>query len=78
MKIKNFKGQTNITGDRIAQARKELGLTQKELAEGMQSRGIELEHDAISRIELGIRFVADYELLILSDLLGRDLDWFLM
>ncbi len=78
MKIHDFKGQKNIIAPRLKEARTELKITQEELASELQSRGITIERDSVSRIELGTRFVTDYELLILSEILGRDVEWFLM
>ncbi len=74
MKIYDFNGKKNITGTRIKEARKKLGLTQEELAARLQTRGVVIERDSISRIEIGTRFVADYELLALCDALGVSAD----
>ena len=40
------------------------------LAAKLQIEGINIERDSISRIEIGTRFVADYELLILCKILN--------
>ena len=77
MKIYDFQGKKNICGLRLKQARKEMQLSQLELAERMQANGITLERDSISRIEIGTRFVADYELMMFSHLLEREVEWFL-
>ncbi len=69
MKIYDYKGKKNICGERIAEARKKQGLTQDNLAAKMQIEGVVIERDSISRIEIGTRFVADYELLILCKVL---------
>ncbi len=74
MKIYDFNGKKNITGERIKEIRKRLGLTQEELAARLQTRGVMLERDSISRIEIGTRFVADYELLALCRSLGVSAD----
>ena len=70
MKIYDFNGNKNICGLRVKEARKRLGLTQDELAAKLQVSGVEIERNSISRIESGTRFVADYELLILSKILN--------
>lgn len=70
MKIYDYKGRKNICGERVMQARKALKLTQENLAARLQIEGIIIERDSISRIELGTRFVADYELLILCKVLN--------
>ena len=76
MKIYDFQGKKNICGERLKEARKAMKLTQAELADEMQKRGITLERDSISRIEIGTRFISDYELLIFSQILERDINYF--
>ena len=70
MKIYDFNGRKNICGKRIKEARKSQGLSQEMLAAQLQVEGINIERDSISRIEIGTRFVADYELLILCKILN--------
>ncbi len=77
MKIYDFDGRKNISGDRIREARVKRHLSQTDLAAKLQVEGITLERDSISRIEIGTRFVADYELLAFSKLLGVDIRWLL-
>lgn len=61
MKIYDFNGKKNISGERIREARIKMHLSQKALAVRLKLEGVELERDCISRIEIGTRFVADYE-----------------
>lgn len=70
MKIYDYNGKKNICGERIKEARKKLKLSQENLAAKLQVEGIIIERDSISRIEIGTRFVADYELLVLSKILN--------
>ena len=70
MKIYDFDGKKNICGKRIKEARKKAGLTQDNLAAKLQLEGVILERDSVSRIEIGTRFVADYELLALCKILN--------
>ena len=70
MKIYDYNGKKNICGKRIKEARKKLKLSQENLAAKLQVEGITIERDSISRIEIGTRFVADYELLILCKILN--------
>ena len=42
-----------------------------------QVEGVMLERDSISRIEVGERFVADYELRVFAKVLGVDVKWLL-
>ncbi|MCR5657317.1 MAG: helix-turn-helix domain-containing protein [Butyrivibrio sp.] len=77
MKIYDFQGKKNICGQRLKEARKTKKLSQLELAEEVQKHGITLERDSVSRIELGTRFVPDYELMIFAQILEKDVEWFL-
>ena len=70
MKIYDFNGSKNICGKRVKEARKRMKLSQKDLAARLQVSGINIERDSVSRIEIGTRFVADYELLILCKILN--------
>lgn len=70
MKIYHFNGSKNICGERVKEARKKLRLSQENLAAKLQLEGVVIERDSISRIELGTRFVADYEILVLCKILN--------
>ena len=77
MKIYDYLGKKNISGERIKDARLLKRLTQSDIAAKMQLEGIILERDSISRIEIGTRFVADYELYSFSKILGVSVEWLL-
>ena len=77
MKIYDFNGRKNICGDKVREARQKQHMSQSDLAAKLQVNGIILERDSISRIESGTRFVADYELLILSKVLKVEMLWLL-
>lgn len=77
MKIYDFNGKKNICGERIHEARTRQRLSQADLAARLQIAGIIIERDSVSRIEIGTRFVADYELMILADVLSVSVDWLL-
>lgn len=70
MKIYDFEGKKNICGKRVREARKRVGLSQTDLAAKLQVLGVIIECNSISRIESGTRFVADYELRALSEILN--------
>ena len=70
MKIYDFNGSKNICGRRVKEARRALNLSQEELAARLQVEGVNIERDSVSRIEIGTRFVADYEILILCKILN--------
>lgn len=74
MKIYTYKGKENLCGDRIRIERLKKRMTQMELAAKIQLQGITLERDSISRIEIGTRFVTDYELKLFAKVLNVTVD----
>jgi transcriptional regulator with XRE-family HTH domain len=52
-------------------------MTQSDLAAQLQLAGIIMERDSISRIEIGTRFVADYEIRELAKILKVSVAWLL-
>ena len=77
MKIYDFNGKKNICGERVHEARRRLKLSQAELAARLQVAGVNIERDSVSRIEIGTRFVADYEIVALARALGVTTDYLL-
>ena len=77
MKIYDYNGKKNICGRRIREARFKRQLTQSDLAAQMQINGVIIERDSISRIEIGMRFVTDYELKVFSKVLKVETTWLL-
>lgn len=75
MKIYDFNGKKNISGERIREARIKMHLSQKALAVRLKLEGVELERDCISRIEIGTRFVADYEIKMIAKTLNVSVLW---
>ena len=75
LKIYDFGGAKNISGERIHQARTTKRLSQADLAARMQVNGVTIEREAISKIETGDRFVADYELKVFAEVLGVTMEW---
>jgi transcriptional regulator with XRE-family HTH domain len=67
---KSRDGRNNICGQRIASYRKSTGKSQRELADALQLMGLDLDKNAIQRIEAGKRFVTDIELTYLTRVLG--------
>lgn len=63
-KNKNINGKNNICGDNIAKLRKAYvpKMSQRILAEKMQLLGLDMDKNAVQRIESGQRFVTDIEL----------------
>lgn len=77
MKIYDYNGKKNICGDRLREARVVRRLRQEDLAAQIQLKGINMERDSISRIEIGTRFVSDFELKIFAEVLGVSVNWLL-
>ncbi len=77
MKIYDFNGKKNICGKRVREARIKNKLSQADLAARLQVNGIMIERDSISRIEIGTRFVADYELMAMAEIFGVSTEWLL-
>ena len=69
--------QVHPSGQRIREARIKLHWSQKALAVRLKLEGVELERDSISRIEIGTRFVADYEIKMLAKVLNTSVTWLL-
>lgn len=59
-------GRNNICGKNIAILRKGMRLSQRELADKMQLAGIDIDKNAVQRIECGKRFVTDIEVVAFS------------
>lgn len=74
---KNKNGTSNnIAGKNIAKIRKNTTpvMSQRALADKMQLFGIDLDKNAIQRIESGKRFITDIELLAFSKVLNTSLE----
>ena len=72
-----FHGKKNICGDRIRMARLEKRLSQTDLANLLQLQGVPAERDIISRMEMGDRLVADYEVVTIAEVLDVPVLWLL-
>ena len=71
---KSQDGQNNICGTQIAILRKEMKISQRQLADALQLAGLDVDKNAIQRIEAGKRFVTDIELVYLVKVLNTTLD----
>ena len=68
---KSKDGKNNICGDQIAKYRKELGISQKKLADKLQLAGLDVDKNAVQRMESGQRFITDIELVFISRVLNK-------
>ena len=59
-------GRNNLVGLSIARRRKEMHVSQRELADRLTVIGLDVDKNAVQRIESGQRFVTDIEMLYLS------------
>lgn len=75
MKIYDFDGKKNVSGDRIHQLRTSRRISQAALAVQMQLNGVAIEREAISKIETGDRFITDYELMSFAKIFGVSMEW---
>lgn len=60
---KTCDGLNNVCGKNIAKYRTALKISQRQLADKMQLVGIDIDKNAIQRIECGKRFVTDIEII---------------
>lgn len=68
---KAFDGSNNICGKNISVFRKELKVSQRQFADLLQINGLDIDKNAIQRIESGQRFVTDIELVTISKVLNK-------
>ena len=66
---KSIDGKNNICGTKIAKYRKAQGKSHREFADELQLIGLDVDKNAIQRIEAGKRFVTDIELVYLAKVL---------
>lgn len=69
MKKIQFFDKKNVVGDNVRLYRVKCQLTQQELASKMQTLGVNMDQQMISRIESNDRIVTDYELACLCHIL---------
>ena len=71
-------GKNNLCGANISKFRKEMKLSQRELADRMQLVGIDIDKNAIQRIECGKRFVTDIEIIAFAKIFNVSFDELLL
>lgn len=59
-------GTNNIAGIRVTELRKGLRISQRELADRLAVIGLNIDKNAVQRIESGQRFITDIELVYLA------------
>ncbi len=75
-KNKSDTGKNNLCGEKIYALRKQYvpKMSQRILAEQLQINGIDVDKNAVQRIESGERFVTDIELKILAKIFNTTCD----
>ena len=71
------RGDRNIVGARVTEARLSQGMKQNELLARLQTAGIDMSTPALSLLEGQKRPVSDIELNALADILKVSVDWLL-
>lgn len=75
-KNKSKSGKNNICGEKVYILRKQQvpKMSQRILAEKLQLKGIDVDKNAIQRIESGERFVTDIEIKVLAEIFNISVD----
>lgn len=75
-KNRSDSGKNNLCGENVASIRKSMEpkMSQRALAEKLQLLGLDIDKNAVQRIECGKRFVTDIELKALSNALEVKVD----
>ncbi len=75
-KNKSKSGKNNISGEKIYYLRKSHipKMSQRILADKLQLKGIDLDKNAIQRIESGERFVTDIEIKAIAETFNMSID----
>lgn len=71
-------GLNNICGKNISRLRIDLGISQRALADKMQLVGMDIDKNAIQRIECGKRFVTDIEIIAFAKVFNVTLEEILL
>ena len=67
-------GLNNLCGKNVYTLRKNLKISQRLLADKLQLSGLDVDKNAIQRIECGKRFVTDIELVALANVFSVSVD----
>ena len=67
---KTSDGLNNVCGKNITKFRMKMNVSQRELADKMQLVGLDIDKNAIQRIECGKRFVTDIEIVAFAKIFG--------
>lgn len=78
-KTRALNGKNNLAGENIARLRKNMkdAPSQRAFAEILQRASLDLDKNAVSRIESGDRFITDIELQIIANVFNTSCDFLL-
>lgn len=71
---KAHNGKNNVCGEQISRLRIERKLSQRQLADMLQVLGLDIDKNAVQRIEAGKRFVTDIELVYFAEVFDISLE----
>ena len=66
-------GKNNICGRNIYEYRKQLKISQRIFAERLQLLGLDVDKNAVQRMESGQRFITDIELVYIAQALHKEI-----
>lgn len=67
-------GDRNIIGEKVEARRKEINMKQKDLLTQLQIKGIDLNASGLSKLEGQLRYVTDFELKVIAEVLGMSVN----
>ena len=67
---KTREGKNNVCGEQIAKLRKGMKISQRKLADKLQIAGLDVDKNAVQRMESGQRFITDIEMVYLAKVLN--------
>ena len=76
MKIYKFNKAKNVSGNVVKELRLKNNLTQQQLAEKLQLKGVDISLKEISKIENNSRSLKDFELFAIAEIFNVSTDFF--
>ncbi len=67
-------GRNNFSGKNIAARRQAMKISQREFADRLQNIGLDIDKNAVQRMESGQRFITDIELVYIAKILNLTYD----
>lgn len=67
-------GNKNWVGKRIAELRKDRGMSQNDLAIKLQNYGVDIDKNAVQLLEHGHHYVRDMELYVIAKVFGVSME----